>query len=244
MLSNGTIAKGSRFTATRWSIILAAANTRSDTRSRRALNELARSYWPPLYSYIRHQGHSPADAEDLTQEFLARLLEKKDLASVDPAKGKFRSFLLASLKHFLANEWDKERAKKRGGGRRLLSIDTRDAEDRYRAEPVDNMTPELLFTRHWALTLLDQALGRVRQEYRARSKETLFDGLKKALTGDLDAPSYAQLAAQLKMEPDTVKVAAHRLRQRYRDVLRDEILQTVADRESLEEEIRDLFNCL
>ena len=118
----------------------------------------------------------------------ARLLEGKDLASVDPAKGKFRSFLLASLKHFLANEWDRQRAKKRGGGRRLLSIDTHDAEDRYRTEPVDNVTPELLFTRHWALTLLDNVLTRLRQEYKARSKEPLFEGLKKALTGELDAP--------------------------------------------------------
>jgi RNA polymerase sigma-70 factor (ECF subfamily) len=235
---------GGHFTGTRWSLVLAAADGQNNTRSRRALDELVKGYWPPLYSYIRHHGHGQADAEDLTQEFLARLLEKKDLASVDPAKGKFRSFLLASLKHFLANEWDKQRAKKRGGGRRVLSIDTRDAEDRYRAEPVDNVTPELLFTRHWALALLDQVLSRLRQEYKARSKEPLFEGLKKALTGELDAPSYAQLAAQLKMDPNAVKVAAHRLRQRYRDVLRDEISQTVADRESLEEEIRDLFNCL
>ena len=157
----------SRFLATRWSLVLAAATGKCGAQSNRALGELAKIYWPPLYAFLRLRGHNESEAEDLTQEFFARLLDKNYLASVDRSKGKFRSFLLASMKHFLANEWDRQQAKKRGGGKRVQSLDTRDAEDRYRVEPVDNVTPEALFARRWALTVLDQVFIRLREEYKA-----------------------------------------------------------------------------
>jgi RNA polymerase sigma-70 factor (ECF subfamily) len=243
-LSHQSQVTGSRFLPTRWSLVLAATASNNGVQPTRALGELARIYWPPLYAFLRRRGHTEAEAEDLTQEFFARLLDKNWLASVDRAKGKFRSFLLASLNHFIANEWDKQHTKKRGGGLRLQSLDTRDAEDRYRIEAVDSMTPEALFVRRWALTVLDHVFIRLRQEYVEIEKESLFDGLKSALVGEPDASSYAQLAEQLGTTPGAVKVAAHRLRQRYRELLRDEVSQTLADGESVDEEIRDLFNCL
>jgi RNA polymerase sigma-70 factor (ECF subfamily) len=237
-------AKRASFAATRWTVVLAAAGEQSGTAQQRALEELARAYWFPLYAYIRRQGHGAAQAEDLTQEFFARLVEKKSLGSVDREKGKFRSFLLASVKNFLANEWDKSVAQKRGGGLSLVSLDGLDAEARYALEPADNLTPERLFERRWALAVLDQVLARLRREYLDRGGKATFEALKGVLEGDADVASYAELARQLNMTEGAVKVAAHRLRRRYRELLRDEIAQTVATPELVDEEIRYLLACL
>jgi len=232
------------FNPTRWTLVLAAARGSPTTASRRALDELIRGYWFPVYAHIRRHGFDHPRAEDLTQGFFARLLEKNDLATVDPGKGKFRSFLLASTNHFLCNELDSEHAQKRGGGVKIRPLDTSDALGRYQVEPVDHMTPDLLFQRDWALEVLSQVLSRLREEYVRRNSLALFEGLKNAMAGELDAPSYAQLAQQLTTTPQAVKTAAHRLRARYREILRDEVAQTVADPALVDEEICELRACL
>lgn len=221
--------------------MLAAGNRNNPSGSRRALDELIRTYWFPLYAYIRRQGRAAHQAEDLVQEFLTRLLEKKDLARVNRAKGKFRSFLLASLKHFLANEYDKGRALKRGGGAPVVALD---AEARYAIEPADDMTPERLFDRRWALAVLDQVLARLCQGYADAGKGPLFDALKDCLTPRREGLAYARIASRLGMTEGAVKVAVHRMRRRYRDLLRDEIAQTVDSPQQVEEEIAYLLNCL
>jgi len=208
------------------------------------LEKLCKVYWYPLYAFVRRQGRAPHDAQDLTQEFFARLLEKNYLEDVDRAKGKFRSFLLASMKHFLANEWDRARAQKRGGALTHIPIDTQFAETRYGLEPAHDQTPEKLFERRWALTLLNNVLDRLRAEHVAAGKAEQFDELKVALTADKKSISYASLGGRLRMTEGAVKVAVHRLRARYREVLRAEIAQTVASAEEVEEEIRQLFAAL
>jgi len=213
----------------------------SSPQAGRALEELCRAYWYPLYAYVRRRGHSPHEAEDLTQEFFARLLAKNYLAAVDREKGKFRSFLLASLKHFLANEWDRARAAKRGGGQPHLSLDIQTAETRYRSEPADDLTAEKLLDRQWALALLDQVLSRLQAEFVADGKKKQFDELKVWLTEGKGATSYAEAAAKLGTTEGAVKVAVHRLRRRYRELLREEISHTVATPAEIEEEIRHLF---
>lgn len=233
----------SAFTATRWSLVLRAADTDAPA-SARALEELARAYWFPLYAYVRHRGHSADLAEDLTQEFFARLLDKNYLADADRSKGKFRCFLLASLKHFLANEWDKRRSVKRGGRHRTIPLNSLEAEARYALEPVDRLTPEVLFERRWALAVLDQVLNRLREYYVQDGKAEFFEAIKQTLTGDPAAGSYAQIADQLNMTEGAVKVAAHRLRSRYRELLREEIAQTVESPEQVDEEIGHLLQCL
>jgi RNA polymerase sigma-70 factor (ECF subfamily) len=230
-----------RFVTTRWSLIRAAQDP-SAQASRAALAALCSAYWYPLYAFIRRQGHDAEEAQDLTQEFFARLLEKDGLAAVDRDKGRFRSFLLAACKHFLSNERDRARAQKRGGGRAVLPLDAAGAEGRYGSEPAHEETPERLFERRWALALLEQVLGRLREEYAAAGKGRVFERLKGHLTGD--GVPYAQVAADLSMSAGAVKVAAHRLRQRYRELLRDEIAQTLDDPGQVEEEIRDLFAAL
>lgn len=213
----------------------------SSPQAGRALEELCRAYWYPLYAYVRRRGHTPQEAEDLTQEFFARLLAKNYLADVDREKGKFRSFLLASLKHFLANEWDRARAAKRGGGQPHLSLDTQTAETRYRSEPADGLTPEKLLERQWALALLDHVLARLQAEFVTDGKEKQFDELKVWLTEGKGASSYAAVAATLGTTEGAAKVAVHRLRRRYRELLREEISHTVATPEEIDEEIRHLF---
>ena len=234
---------GAQFAATRWSIVLAAADRQAGTKSRRALEELIQAYWFPLYAFIRHQGSSPQQAEDLTQGFFVRLLEKKDLSQVDQSKGKFRSFMLAAMKHFLSNEWDKERTLKRGGAA-VIALDAMDAEARYAIEPVDNMTPERLFDRRWALAVLDHVLDRLRQEYSDQGKQRLYESLKDCLICGRQAVNHGDLAKALGMTEGAVKVAAHRLRRRYRDLLRDEIAQTVDSQGQIDEEISYLLKCL
>ncbi len=240
-----TVARGgATFTPTHWSVVLAAAGQCDSTHARDALEKLCRNYWVPIYAFVRRQGHSPHDAQDLTQEFFARLLEKNYLAGADRAKGRFRSFLLASLKHFLANEWDKATAKKRGGGQIPISIEASAAESSIGLEPADPATAEKIFERRWALALLEQVLKRLREEYTSDGKEQQFERLKSTLTEASRSVSYAQIALELNTSEGAVKVAVHRLRQRYRELLRAEIADTVSSADEVEDEIRNLFAAL
>jgi len=231
------------FATTHWSVVLSAAG-RGPAQSSHALETLCRTYWYPLYAYVRRTGKSPEDAEDLTQAFFARLLEQDWLAAADQTRGRFRSFLLGSFKHFLANEWDKASAQKRGGRVRLLSLDAKAAETRFHREPTDTATPDKEFDRRWALTLLDTVLNRLRQEYTAEGKSDLFEHVKGTLGGDRASAPYARIASELNMSEGAVKVAVHRLRQRYRAILRAEIAQTVATAADVEDELRHLFAAL
>ena len=231
------------FAATHWSLVLAAGRD-STPDARAALEKLCRTYWPPLYSFIRRSGHTPADAQDLTQGFFLQLLQRDFLDGVDPAKGKFRSFLLASLQHYLSNERDRARAQKRGGGLAPISIDEQDAEGRYLLEPADPVTPEKLYERRWALTVLDQALARLQNEYAASGRGAIFEKLKGELTSAAERPPHAEIGRELGLTPGAVKVAAHRLRQRFGEVLRAEIAETLARPEDIEEEIQHLFQAL
>lgn len=231
------------FVTTHWSVVLTAG--RSDTtRAHDALARLCQAYWHPLYAYVRRLGHAPSDAQDLTQEFFARLLAKNYLADADESRGRFRSFLLTALKHFLANEWDKARARKRGGGRLPVPIDFGSAETNCHFEPADITTPEKIFERRWALTLLEQVLRRLREEYVRAGREKLFEQLKPTLTETSRAVRYAEIATRLEMTEGAVKVAVHRLRLRYREVLRAEIADTVASPVEVEDELRNLFAAL
>jgi len=206
-----------------------------------ALEELCRTYWYPLYAYVRHQGHSPADAEDLTQAFFAKFLEKNYLAALDSNRGRFRAFLLASLKHFLANEWDRSRRQKRGGGATLLSLDYQGADTRYHIDPPDHLSPDKLYDRAWATTLLERVITRLREENEAEGRAGQFDQLKGYLMVGTNNIPYAEAAAALGMSEGTVRVVVHRLRRRYRELLRQEIVQTLADPAQADEEMRALM---
>lgn len=231
---------GRNFVTTRWSMVLSA---RGDTTgAKTALAALCEAYWYPLYVFVRRQGHPPHDAQDLTQEFFARLLEKGWLGGVARERGRFRSFLLASMKHFLANEWDRAHALKRGGCATVLRLDEKDAEGRYRHEPADQTTAEHLYDRRWALTLLDQVLTRLRTEMAQAGKLEQFELLKFSLTGEQAV--YADVACALRMTEAALKVAVHRLRQRYRALIRAEIAQTVANPAEVDDELRHLFATL
>jgi RNA polymerase sigma factor (sigma-70 family) len=230
------------FATTRWSLV-AAARDRSLPEARHALAELCRAYWYPVYAYVRWRGHDHDGAQDLTQEFFARLLETDGLAGVDPDKGRFRSYLLAACQHFLANQHDHAHAQKRGGDRTFVPLDSAAAQGRWDREPTHAETPERLFERRWALALLEQVLGRLRAEYELAGRGRLFDHLKGRLTGDR-ATDYATVAADLGLSGGAVKVAVHRLRKRYGELLRDEIAQTVGDPALVEDEIRALFAAL
>lgn len=234
---------GGRFATTQWSLVRAAAG--GEPGADDAFARLCEKYWRPLYAFVRRQGHNPADAQDLTQAFFARLTAKRDFGGADPARAKFRSYLLAALKHFLANEWDKERAQKRGGGRKnFTSLDLDDAERRYRAEPADDLTPERLYERQWALTLLADVLREVRGAYAAEGKAGVFEALKGALTGEDSGAGYAEIGAALGLNEGAVKVAVHRLRKRYREALRARIADTVEDPSEVDGEVRHLFSVL
>jgi RNA polymerase sigma-70 factor (ECF subfamily) len=239
------MAGDSGFLPTRWTVVVAAAADPAvpGERARRALEELARAYWYPLYAYIRRQGNSAADSEDLTQEFFAQFLEKRFLDSVDRAKGRFRAFLLACVNHFLSNQRERARARKRGGGRKLFSLEA--AETRYARElgGAEALTAERLFERRWALAVLDRVLGRLEADYARRDQAGLFAALKETLTASV-VPSHAEMGRVLGMSAAAVKVAAHRLRRRYREVLQEEIAQTVASRGEVAEEIAYLLKCL
>ena len=224
-------------------MVLTAARSDS-TRAQSALANLCQTYWYPLYAYIRRRGHEPLDAQDLTQEFFARLLEHNWLAQADRARGRFRTFLLSALSHFLANEWHKARAQKRGGAVQFVPVQLDTAETRYGQEPVDRLTPEQCYERRWALALLDKVLERLREECAAEGKSKLYEALSACLVGERQTQPYAALASRLNLSEGAVKVAVHRLRQRYRQLLREEIANTVATPAEVDEEMRYLVAIL
>lgn len=230
------------FATTRWSVV-AAAGQHPSAEAQRALEDLCQAYWYPLYAYVRRRT-GEEDARDLTQSFFAWLLQKNTLATADPRRGRFRAFLLTVLKNFLTNEWEKQRAAKRGGGKTLLSLDFELQDSKLRLEPADGETPEQLFNRQWAMALLDRVLVLLREEYAAAGKAQQFDALKPFIAGAQGAASYAQAASALGWTDNAARVAAHRLRGRYRDLLRSEIAQTVADEREVDDEIRWLFEAV
>lgn len=230
----------SSFVTTRWTVVLAAGR-RSSPEADRALEELCRTYWYALYAYVRRRGHTREDAEDLVQSFFLRVLEKNYLEGVTSEKGKFRAFLLASLKHFLANEWDRAGRQKRGGHVTTLSLDWNDADTRYQIDPADQLSPDKLFDRSWAITLLERVLTRTRDEMTVENKAGEFDCLKPFLTVPGRSIPYSEVAAALGKTEAAARVAVHRLRHRYRQLLRDEIAQTLSHPEQVEEEMRALF---
>ncbi len=232
-----------RFPTTHWSIILAAGSPESP-RYREALEALCRDYWFPLYAFLRRRGYGPDAAQDCTQGFFAHMLEKQDLCRADPNRGRFRSFLLAMLKHFAADAQERARAQKRGGGKNVVSLDLAEAEARYAAEPAHDLSPEKLFERSWALTVLSRTMARLKQDAIGENKPLLFEQLKAHLGGQEDAVPYRDLAAKVNMTEGAIKVAVHRLRQRYRELLREEVAQTVPTPEEVEDEIRALFTAL
>jgi RNA polymerase sigma factor (sigma-70 family) len=231
------------FVTTHWSVVLAARD-KSSPNSAAALEALCRAYWYPLYAFVRRQGRQPSDAEDLTQEFFARLLAKDYLAAAAPEKGRFRTFLRVALKRFLANEWDRARRLKRGGGHTPLSLDMRVAEDRYRAERGDGLPPDRLYERRWAMTLLERALGRLRAEYATAGKTAEFERLKGVLMADRGAIDYGELAAKLQVSEGAARVWVHRLRKRFRELFRETVADTVSGPGEVESELRYLVGIL
>ena len=224
--------------------MVVAAGDRDSSDAARALEKLCRAYWYPLYSYLRRKGLTAHDAQDVTQEFFRRLIEKNYLASVDPCVGSFRCFLLASLNHLLANEWDKARALKRGGGREIISLDAERAEGRFSQEPAVDGSAEKAFDRGWATTLLNRALSQLRDEFVRSGKQEQFELLKVFLSDTAGEGGYDSLSGQLRMDSGRIAVAVHRLRKRYRELVRAEIAETVATEEELEAEMRHLFASL
>jgi len=232
-----------KFDTTHWSVVQAAGRN-SSTGSRRALEELCANYWYPLYAYVRRQGNTPEDAQDLTQEFFRRFLEKESVKLADRERGRFRTFLLTSLKNFLVNEWSKKRAIKRGGGEPIFSLDEVAAETRYKFEPGDNLTPEKLYDRGWATALLERVAARLRQEYAGFGKLSQFEELKDLLRGEKSEVPYSELARRLRISEGAVKVAVHRVRHRYQEMLHAEIAQTVSNPSEVEEELRYLLELI
>ena len=206
-----------------------------------ALEKLCRSYWYPLYAFVRRTGRNPDDAQDLTQAFFARLLEKNYLEAARPNRGKFRWFLIASFRHFLANEWDRATAQKRGGGRPPISLDELAAEDRYRRELAHELIPDKIYERSWALTLLEQARARLREEFAAMARTERFDLLEKFLPGEDGELTYAEAGRLIGLTEGAVKSEVHRLKRRYRELLRAEVAHTVATPAEIDEEIRHLI---
>jgi RNA polymerase sigma-70 factor (ECF subfamily) len=230
----------SRFPTTQWGRVVTAGN-RAAPEAREALAQLCAIYWYPLYAFIRRRGQDPDPAEDLVQGFFVTLFEKDGLAALGRAKGRFRSFLMASCLHYLANLRDHDRALKRGGGRVVVPFDTLRAEDRYRIEPAHELTAERLFERRWATTLLNLVLDRLAAEMFRAGKAPLFDALRPTLLGTPDKVAYASIAGELRCSEAAARVAAHRLRTRYRNLLREEVARTLDDPAAIEDEIRDLF---
>ena len=232
--------RAAAFATTHWSVVLTAGRGESP-RAAEALEQLCGTYWYPLYACVRRQGYNPDDAQDLTQEFFAHLLASDYLTRADPQSGKFRSFLLTGLKHFLCDQWDKAHRLKRGGGRKLISFDQQTAEERYRLEPADLLTPERLFERSWAATLLERAAGRLRDEYAAAGKAELYNQLTEFRLDVSEQRAYAEVAAELGLSESALKSAIRRLRQRHLQLVRGEIAQTVANPGEVDEEIRYLL---
>ncbi len=229
------------FATTHWSLVVSAQDGEAP-RSAEALESLCRAYWYPLYAYARRTGHSAADAEDLTQGFFARLLEKDYLKAAAREKGRFRTFLLTALQRFLANEWDRQHAQKRGGFTPMVAIDQALAEFRFAAEPAHSLQPDVLFDRQWAVTLLERTMATLQEEYVASGRAALFDHLQGCLARGQSGLAYTEIASRLKLTEAAVKMAVYRLRARYREILQAEIAQTVSSSEEVEEEIRHLFS--
>jgi RNA polymerase sigma-70 factor (ECF subfamily) len=231
------------FVTTHWSAVLQAAHE-STPAAREALEHLCKAYWYPLYVHVRRVGWSPADAQDLTQEFFARLIERRSLRLADPDRGRFRSFLLTALKHFLADEWDRLRAQKRGGDREFLSWDGLAAEERYQLEPQDPGSPERAYERRWAGMVLANALSRLEREYQRTGRLTEFNELKGFVWGAGAQGGYADVGARLGATEGAIKVAVHRLRTRFREALRHEVLQTVSSADEVDAELTHLRSLL
>ena len=232
-----------RFATTHWSVVHAAGGTPSEG-SARALATLCAEYWYPLYAYVRRRGHDADDARDLTQSFFAKLLEGRGLAAADPARGRFRTFLLSSMKNFLAGEWRRETALKRGGGAETLSIDIDGAEERYGVEATHQLSPDAIYERRWALGLLDRAVTDLRLHYVDAGKADLFDALQGYVGGGDDALPYTELAERLGQSPGALRTAVSRLRRRWRDRLRELIAETVEDPADIDDELRSLLETL
>ena len=233
---------GGGFPATRWSVVLRARS--SDPAAGAALAELCRMYWRPVYSFLRRQGNTSHDAEDLTQGFFVMLLDREAFSEMDEARGRLRSFLLVALKRFAANEYQRERTQKRGGARTHLPIDTVGAEEQYAAELATGLAPDLLFEKQWAITLLDTVMAKLREAYARDGREAVFDALKGRFSADGDIALLASVAAQLGMKECAVKVAVHRMRERYRNLLRSQIAFTVDTPAEVDEEIMHLFKAI
>lgn len=231
------------FPSTHWSVVL-TAHADNPARARDALESLCAVYWYPLYAFLRRLGHQPADAEDLVQGFIAHLLDHQFFEVADPTKGRFRSYLLASLNHFLADAADWVGRQKRGDGRPLLSLEAGLAERRYKQEPTDSSNPEQLYERRWALTLLDTVLQRLETEAAESGRANLFRQIKGVLLGDRSGVRYAELAPQLGLSEAALTMTVHRLRRRYRELVREEIAHTVSRPVEIDEEMRHLFQVL
>jgi len=233
-----------QFTTTQWSLVGAArTDEASQTQAREALDKLCRAYWYPLYAYVRSRGYPAVDAQDLTQAFFVRTIEKGGFASADRSRGRFRSYLLGAMKHFLANEWYRARTQKRGGGVQFVEWDAVDLETRYAGASKQQDLPEHVFDREWALQITTRALETLRDEMKTAGKGERYEALKGCLTGEDEIPR-AELAARLDMSDGAVKVAIHRLRQRYRELIRSAIAETVNNETDLEEEMRYLVSVL
>ncbi|HMJ90612.1 MAG TPA: sigma-70 family RNA polymerase sigma factor [Candidatus Acidoferrum sp.] len=231
------------FATTHWSVVATAGKSGSEL-AQDALETLCRAYWFPIYVYVRRKGHGPDEAQDLTQEFFAQLIAKEQFRLADQTKGKFRTFLLAMLDYFLAREWNRAHRQKRGGQFTFISIDEQSPEERYRLEPADHDTPEKKFLRHWALMLLKHTMNALQSECEANGKARLFREVKHVLSGERDADTYAEIGKRLGMGEGAVRVAVHRLRQRYGELLRQEVAQTVADEAEVDDELKFLMRAL
>jgi RNA polymerase sigma-70 factor (ECF subfamily) len=231
------------FATTHWTVVLTAGAGASETAGH-ALEQLCEAYWHPIYSYLLRRGYSAADAQDLTQEFFAQVIAKRHLRHADHSKGKFRSFLLASLHYFLAREWCRAHRQKRGGQYQFVSLDEPGNRDGGPLEPAAGATPEKEFQRQWALTVLNQAMDALENECAAANKSALFCEVKHLLAGERDGESYRAIGSRLGMSQSALRVTVHRLRQRYGQLLRSEIQQTVGSRDQVEEELNDLLRAL
>lgn len=237
--SSETKPHGDIFVTTRWTVVLSAGR-KSSPQSDRALDELCQTYWYPLYAYVRRQGRTKEDAEDLVQAFFEKFLAKNYLERLSAARGKFRAFLLASVKHFLANEWDKSQRQKRGGGVTHLSLDWQQADERFHLDPPDPSSPDKAFDREWALALLERVIAQLSAECVTDGKGPLFEQVKGLLMMEASVIPYAQASEALGLEEGAVRVAVHRLRKRYRALLRDEIAQTLDNPAQVADELRSL----
>jgi RNA polymerase sigma factor (sigma-70 family) len=227
------------FATTHWSVVLEAQS--ESPAAQEALEGLCRTYWRPIYSFVRREGIRPEEAQDITQGFFAQLLERRSLSAVRKEKGRLRSYLLGALKYFLADEQRRSMAIKRGKGQRLIPLEEIRADERIEMEPADPVTAEMIYERRWALTVLEQVLGRLKDEYRAAANAALFDSLKQLLPDEPGSPSQAEIATQLGMTENAVRQAFYRFRQRYQSLLREEIAHTVATPGDIEDELRHLI---